>query len=329
MKNKFRLANISVVMFFLFAGFGRGGTEGFGDNSLKIYLPREAVVKDDSLNLDAIGVVRGEDTLVAKAKSVSLGKFSLTGQRITLDRQTILSRLASSGIDSDNVVISGAKYITVRRQEETVDGSRIVEVARQFLQRRMGSSTARVVAITRPAPYIHDERSGQIELVPRLSKYSTETRPKVWVGVFQDGVEKKGYEISFNLRYESRTAVTTVDISPGTVINAENVKIEKTESTTPAQKWSSPYGMIATRMIRKGTTLKGSMIEPAQKPLLVKRRQTILVKVETGGFYISSFGEALEEGRLGQFIRVKMGDSRDARIIVGKVSADGSVAPSL
>jgi flagella basal body P-ring formation protein FlgA len=286
------------------------------------------VVKGDSLDLGSVGIVRGEDAAMAKASSVRLGKFSLTGQRIVLDRATILSCLASIGIKGDDVVISGASVVTVRREEESVGGARIIGAATEFLQKRLNGSVSSVVVITRPKNCVLKDRGGKIELVPRMSKYSSNVRPKVWVSVLQDGVEKEGFEISFSLKYKCRRAVTTADISSGERISKENVKIETIEASSPESSgWSSPYGMVAKRLIRKGTTLKGDIVGPVEPPVLIKRRQTVMVKVETKVLFITSFGEAMEEGTVGQFIRVKMGADRGARTIVGKVGSDGSVSP--
>jgi flagella basal body P-ring formation protein FlgA len=52
-----------------------------------------------------------------------------------------------------------------------------------------------------------------------------------------------------------------------------------------------------------------------------------MIRLETAMLYVSSFGEALEDGKVGQFIRVKVGDVRESRTVVGKVSPDGSVSP--
>ena len=328
MKSLTRVVIVSVLLLIVFSGFGVGGTVEVKRDVLKIYLPREVVVKSDVLELGSIGIVRGEDAAVATANSVSLGKFSVTGQRIVLDRATILSRLASSGIKSKDVVISGASLVTVRREEGSVDGVRIIRVAREFLEKRLNGTVSEAVAITRPKNCVLADRGGEIELVPRMSKYSSNVRPKIWVAVVQDGVEKEGFEISFSLKYKSRRAVTTAEISSGETISKENVKIETMEASTPESSgWSSPYGMVAKRLIRKGTTLKGDIVGPLELPVVIKRRQTVMVKVETGALHITSFGEAIEDGKVGQFIRVKMGTNREARTIVGKVGSDGSVSP--
>lgn len=306
-----------------------GGEAGAKTERLKIYLLREVVTKDEMIDLATIGIVRGEDIPASRAGGVGLGRFSLAGQEIVIDRATILGRLASSGIDTEGVVISGAERVTVRREEAEVSGDEYVEVAREFLRKQLkGSSVCKITAISKPQGKIISKNNKDFKLVPRMSKYSTASCPKVWVGFVLDEVEQGGCDIAFSLKYNCRSAVATVDIGVGSVLNAENVKIETSESPRPEDKgWVSPYGMIAKRAITKGTVVRGDIAGPAEMPVVIKRRQTVLVKVETAGFYVSSFGEAMEDGKVDQFIRVKMNGGRESKTIIGKVGSDGSVRP--
>ncbi len=306
-----------------------GSVAGSKTTGLKIYLLREVVAKDEMIDLATVGIVRGEDVAASTAGSVGLGKFSLAGQEIVIDRATILGRLASSGIDTTGIVISGAEQVKVRREEKAVSSDRFVEIAREFLVKRLkGISVCKITATSKPQGKVVGKKDKDFTLVPRMSKYSTASRPKVWVCFVLNGVEQGGCEVAFSLKYNCRRAVATVDIGVGSVLNAENVKIETRESPTPEGKgWVSPYGLIAKRAITKGTVVRSDIAGPAEMPVVIKRRQTVLVKVETMGFYVSSFGEAMEDGKVDQFIRVKMNSGRNARTIIGKVWSDGSVRP--
>ena len=60
---------------------------------LAIYLPRDVSVEGENLTLGKIAVITGEEALVAKANDIELGRFSNSGQIITIDRSLVLSRL--------------------------------------------------------------------------------------------------------------------------------------------------------------------------------------------------------------------------------------------
>src|SRR4030042_7134848 len=68
------------------------------DSYLKIYLPREVTVKDNNLSLGQVSIIQGGEPLAAKAGEIALGRISVPGQQIIIDRPMILSRLACNGI---------------------------------------------------------------------------------------------------------------------------------------------------------------------------------------------------------------------------------------
>ena len=101
---------------------------------LQVHLPREVAVQDNQLSLAQVGVVRGPEALVAEVSDIGLGRISLPGQKVVVDRPTILSRLASSGISAQRVRFTGAKAVTVRRQQTVIEAEDFVEVGRRFLR---------------------------------------------------------------------------------------------------------------------------------------------------------------------------------------------------
>jgi len=78
------------------------------DAVLQVYLPREVTVQDSFLRLGQVSIIRGGESLVAKASEIALGRLSVPGQKITIHRPMVLSRLACNGIPASKV-----------RQEET------------------------------------------------------------------------------------------------------------------------------------------------------------------------------------------------------------------
>lgn len=296
---------------------------------LRIYLPREMVVSGDTIELGEIGIVQGGENLVSRAEGIGLGRFALGGQRIVVDRGTILSRLASEGIKASEVSISGAENVTVRRKERVISGDRFAEAGEKFLRTQVAySSACRIKPMFVPKDLVLGASGGKVSFHIKKVNYGNESRPKVWIGVLEDGVEKEVCEIIYKLTYNCRRAVAKGDIPAGTVINSEHVQIETVESDTPESSgWSEPYGMVAKRLIRAGDVVSAKVAGPAAAPVLVKRKQQVFLKIDKGGLYISALGEALEDGKVGDYIRVRRGLNHDARIVVGCVRADGTIEP--
>ena len=274
-------------------------------------------------------VMRGDEKMIEKVSGTSLGKFSKTGQEIIIDRNTILSRLASSGIKSSSVSFSGSERVTVKRDEETISGEDFVEVARSFLMSDATISLADEINLVRmPRDWVLPDRSSSVKLVPRKSGYGTKAWGKVWVAVVKDGVETGGYELVFNIKYKQQRTVAVTDINKGAAINSRNTKIETFMANTVAPMgWSPPYGQVARRLIRKGSIVGGNMTGNIEIPITLKRNQLVVIKIETPGISISNIGQVQADARTGELVKVKVGDGRAARVIVGRVKSDGTIEP--
>jgi flagella basal body P-ring formation protein FlgA len=69
------------------------------------------------------------------------------------------------------------------------------------------------------------------------------------------------------------------------------------------------------------------MVGPVRAPIIVKRNQSVLIRIESLGFLITAAGTALQDGKAGEHVKVRNADSR--RIIIAKINADGSAEPVL
>ena len=94
------------------------------DSHIKVYLPREVTIKDSNLKLGQISFINGSESLAVKANGIAMGRISIPGQKIVIDRTMVLSRLACNGIPASKVILTGSEKITVKQQNHTVSSSR-------------------------------------------------------------------------------------------------------------------------------------------------------------------------------------------------------------
>jgi flagella basal body P-ring formation protein FlgA len=299
------------------------------DSTLNVYLPREVTVNDSNLILDEVSIIRGQESLVAKAGKIALGQISVPGQKIVIDRPMLLSRLACNGIPVSKVILTGAEKITVGQKEKTITGSKFVEAANSFLNENPPSDfISQTSPIRMPKDLILPGDIGDIELSPCLAVDNSQNRAKVHILVLRDGKEIGAREVTFRLKYECHKVVTLVDIPAGAVISSENVKIEKSQSDYPEPlDWKPPYGLIAKRKLSANTELQSFMLSTVKPEVVVERNQNVVIRIERPGFLITAVGKTMEEGRTGEYIRVRNVDSQ--RIILVEVKEDGSVEPVL
>ncbi|MFA5239053.1 MAG: flagellar basal body P-ring formation chaperone FlgA [Phycisphaerae bacterium] len=329
---KHRTISIILAVFLLVPANSKAEAEQT-DSALQIYLPREITIEDDVPNLGQVAIVRGEEGLAAKAEQVTLGRISAPGQKIIVDRETVLSRLACSGIATSEVTFTGAERMTVSQQHQIIRGEEFAARALAFLEQNPpAASICQYNPIRIPQDLILPAINEDIKLSPRIAKSKTRNQVKVSVSVISGNVEIDTCEVVFGLKYNSRRLITNVDLPKGTVIDAENTKVEKFVSDHPEPaNWAVPYGFVTKRQLPANTVISKNMIgpadvvAPAKPPVLFKRNQNVVIKIDGPGLFITAIGKAMQDGRVDEYIKVQNVDSE--RIILAKVNEDGSVEP--
>lgn len=300
------------------------------DSGLHLYLPREVTINDDTINLGEVSIIRGnprEDGLISKAGKIALGRFSIPGQEIVIDRSIVLSRLACNGIPASKVTLTGAEKITIRQRQNIIRGSVLVELASAFLKKNPpAGSVCQWDPIRIPKDLALPEKSKDIKLSPHLVKNAAKNQAKVRIAVVRNGKQIGDSEVTFRLTYKCRRAVTLVDIPAGAVISSENIKIESVISNQPEPVgWKPPYGLIAKQLLPAKTELQPHMFGPVKPAVVIKRNQNVVIRIERPLLVVTAIGKAMQDGRTGEYIKVRNLNSQ--RIILTKVNDDGTVEP--
>jgi flagella basal body P-ring formation protein FlgA len=323
-----RIISIILAFFLLVSANSKADAEQT-DSALQIYLPREITIEGDVPNLGQVAIIRGEECLTAKAGQVTLGHISAPGQKIIVDRSIVLSRLACSGIPASEVTLAGAEKITVTQQCQIIKGNEFVEKALAFLKKNPpDASICQWNPIQAPKDLILSEIGNDIRLSVSLVRSGIRNQAKVRIAVFSNDKEIGVREITFRLKYNCHKLVTQVDIPPGAVISPENIKIEKAVSNYPEPaNWTVPYGFVAKRRLPANIVIRPDMVGPVKPKILLKRNQNVVIKVDRLGLLITATGKTLQEGKVGEYIKVRNVDSH--QIILAKVNEDGTVEPVL
>ena len=311
---------------------GASANSGTGDvpsdSALRVYLPREVTVEDGRLSLGRISIIRGSEPLVAKASEITLGRISVPGQKITIDRPMILSRLACNEIPASKVTLTGAEKITVKQRHQIIGSAQFVALASSFLKSTPpAASVCQWDPVRKPKDFIIPGTGKDTSFSPRLVHGSPKNQAKVEIDVLSGDKKIGQREVTFGLKYNCRHVVTKVDIPAGGIINTENVKIETAPSDYPEPAgWKAPYGLTARRRLAAKTVLRPNMVGPLKSPIIVKRNQNVIIRIETPGFVVTAIGKTIQDGRAGEYIKVRNVDSQ--RIILVRINEDGSVEPA-
>ena len=121
--------------------------------------------------------------------------------------------------------------------------------------------------------------------------------------------------------------VLTGNVAPGAVLTANDAaqaEVDWAADTAPVlanpEAW---LGQTATRQLMAGQALRQSMVKA---PSLFKAGAQVRVSAQGPGYAVTSAGQALSAGSVGQTVRVRMDNGR---IVSGIVSEDGTVTITL
>jgi flagella basal body P-ring formation protein FlgA len=279
-----------------------------------------------------VGIIRADNQEIAdKAGSLQLGQFSSVGQRMIIDRTLIRSRMASEYMDISNLELTGAEETEVTQKHIFIESSRLVKVAEMALEadETKPSSVASWTAIKVPKDLSINSSSKNVEFHTSMMETNAPSCAKVGIDIFVDGKKAATETVTFRYRFSCRRAVAKTPIAAGTSISADNVKIETYDSTQPEPAdWESPYGLVARRNISANTIIHKNMVGNRRSEVLVKRNDNVVVKIETPVMTISAVGRALEDGREGDSVKVRMNISPSSqRVIFARVRWDGTLEP--
>jgi flagellar basal body P-ring formation protein FlgA len=297
---------------------------------VQIHLPREIAVQESTLTLGSVAVVRGDPALVETVQRIGLGTLVVPGQKVTIDRTTITSRLASSGIASSQVTFTGANQVVVGRSGHTLLGADLAEAARQFLLKTPACDGSAVIeVVSAPKDLVIDGNHPDMQLVPRLAQASRSAGSvRVHVAAVSGKDEVAGQDVLLRLRYRYRKVVAAEDLSKGTPLSAQNVRIEEglADQAQPSD-WRPPYGRVLKRTVADNTEIRDDGLTDPVIAVTIKRNDLVVIRVERPGLLITAQGKAMTDGRIGEIVKVRNMDSN--RIVLAKVKADGSVEPLL
>jgi flagella basal body P-ring formation protein FlgA len=316
---KIKLDGLIIVL--LFTGWVNAST------GLNIRLPAEATVESENLTLGQIANITGDEKLAAKAREIAIGRISLPGQKVTVDRALIVSRLACSGITECNPVISGAEKVTVTQAARVIKGGSFIESGLSFLTDNVKEqSIAKWEAVRLPAELVLSGQARSIELSPRLLSRSSNGQAVVEVSVIADGQQAGTRQVTFRPKYNTRRVITAKDVSAGETLTADNTRIEKVITDEPEpDDWTAPYGLLAARNLAAGSIVGQGMAKAPQPAVVIERNQSVVIRIDRAGLVVTAMGRAMQQGKLGECIKVRNIDSQ--RVISAKVNEDGTVEP--
>jgi len=166
--------------------------------------------------------------------------------------------------------------------------------------------------------------SQRVELPDRPLVFNIEKTKSGFFLIIEDPLNGKDIlTVPLKVAFKQKVPVVVKDINPGEVITHENVQFEERIIRTYERKGvaKNPFGKIAKTFIPKGSVIyKRYLGYPT-----VKAGKRVIVEFVKGALVIKTYGTLLDNGRIGQTVRVKKGN----KVFFGRLKDENTVVVEL
>ena len=161
------------------------------------------------------------------------------------------------------------------------------------------------------------ELSALLPFASQANKYSV-------VEVSCDGSQPWSIHVPVDVKIFGEVLVTSRAIAQGSVLSKADFSLRRSEISQLSGGYvtniDAAIGQVSTRPMRMGQPVLTHMLKPA---VIVRRGQSIRLLARNKGFEVSSSGESLMDGAIGERIRVR--NHRSRRIVEGIIAKNGVV----
>jgi flagellar basal body P-ring formation protein FlgA len=260
--------------------------------------------------------------------TLPLGHAPRAGAEAAITRATLAQWVASRlGHPAGEISWSGAAEVTVRSASSEVRGALVEQVARSALSGWLAQRTSRhhLEAVLPQRDFVVP--AGQVELSVRGLPESDSMLPRqrVWVDVRVAGEFVRSVPVDFAVNAYRDAWVVPVGLARGAVVTPEamqrkEVDVARVEHRGAALATASTDDLRTRRTLAAGEVLAARDVERVPA---VARGQRITVLSRNGGLELQASAEALQDGQVGQKVRVKTTGAQEP--VLALVVAPGRV----
>ncbi len=331
MANPIRVMGWSFVLCAVACGAVKGaaGVAPAGDDDpiVTIYLKPTAKAPDYQVCVrDVAAIEGGQSKLRGIIGELDLADLSGADKVIDIGREQIAFRLRLAGLEPQQFRFQGADHVRVQMASQRISEEELLATARKALLEHLTFAPEDLsIELLQPVigPSLPLGARADIRLEAQLHVAGPPVgRVHVDVVVFVNGERRSAVPVLFEVRVSRRVASTTRRIERGELIGPKNTHFERRaldELHGPITNQDALAGKQANRTLAPGQVLTEGDLEPAlsQNPVLVKQGSGVRLVTRVGSLQITTVGEALQDGRAGQMIRVRNVDSKN--LVIGRV----------
>ena len=273
------------------------------------------------IRIKDIASVEAPEDLANKIREIVVGSGPPPGSTRTINSRYIRMKVASA-CKSTDFALEGPGKVSVTGKCIRISSQDLADAARDFLATQLPNANCTYEIVVQRMPRELVVRDyGAVEVRPRIRRSSVRTGPNtVVLDAVVDGQVVATTSASLQVNAVADVLVAAAAIRQGEPVSDRNTTWEQRDITKlPTAIIMGPSGAlddwVARRTLRVGRTIRSSDVE---LPPAIRRGDTVTLTVRCGKVTLRTTGEAKQQGRVGDSVRVRSSISKQdvrARIV--------------
>lgn len=295
---------------------------------ITITIPEEVRVDGPFMTLAEVAHIRGDDSERIKSLGqLKIGSAATPGNHMILTQELLSMRLAVTGLDLNNIAWNIPPIVTVTTNFQTINGQSVVDKGIMTIKNQIGSSVDSADLSVLPIGTVQDMitpvgDSVLTSSLPSGIRYNAPTMVRMTVNV--NGQVFSTTNLRFDVKLYRQVAVAAHQVRAGEILTSENLRYERMDTghlkTGYFTDMSKVIGLETRRPLTPGMVVTDLMLN---KPNVIKRGDLVNIIVRIGGMEVIVVGKAMQDGYVGQLIRIQNTNSN--KFISAKVLDETTV----
>jgi flagellar basal body P-ring formation protein FlgA len=309
------------------------GSAGLSENVVTVELKPASAVDGRVVTLDAIAVIRGGNPALRQLiGGLDVAEFAAGSKTAVVSLEQVMFRIQIGGIEAARFMVDGSAQAMITLSAPQWSEEDIIKAAQVAIGQRLGADLSQIqfeLVQRIDLPNVPAPQAGELRMVPDLRTQGKPLgRVRVDVRVIVDKETICSVPVTLDVACYQQIAVAGRRMDNGETLQREDIRSEKTlvhGGENYVVFSPSLVGQRTLRSIPAGQALTSADIElaAAADPVLVKNRDNVRLIAVVGSMQVSTYGQALQDGRNGQMIQVRNVDSN--HVVFGRVVGQGIV----
>lgn len=299
------------------------GIPSIANGHVSIELFENVEVNNSTIYLRDIARIECEnDKLKSKLSEIEITRVPLPGVPKTLDKDYIIIKLKQNKVNTDELSIKGTAKIVIIQSYMLLRTEDLIKDLKAFILSNYIFESKDVVieSMDIPKDYILPKGELSLRFKERIKSNLIGTVP-FDIDILVDSKKYMSASITVKINQYRDIIVSSRFLPRNSILGISDIRKEKRISSSLPQDSVSEIDMVIGKQLSRAMNPREVItLNVLTTPFIMKKGDRVNIVIEKGGLRINAPGEAKEDGRMGQLIRVINMISK--KEIYGRVESD-------